>query len=81
MEVYSAVDPIWGWVGTFYMGVPILLLFIFLMVIGTCDAATLQKEKGAYRLYPLLKIIERRKDNGKSKRLMTVEWKKGRIVG
>ncbi len=77
MEVYSAVDPIWGWVGTFYMGVPILLLFIFLMVIGTIDVAAPQKERGAYRLYPLLKIIEK----GKSKRLMAVEWAKGRIVG
>jgi len=61
MEIYSPVDPVWGWMGALYMGLPILLLFVFLMVIGASQGAKFNRSKASLYLYPLLKATQREK--------------------
>ena len=57
MEPYIAIDPVWGWLGTLYLGVPVLCLFA-LLVLGAVGAPHLTFHKKRI-FYPILRIVRR----------------------
>ncbi len=59
MEPYNAIDPVWGWVGTLYLGLPILLCLFVLLVLGAVGAPHLPTSHKKRILYPILSIIRR----------------------
>ncbi len=65
MEPYNAVDPVWGWTAVFYMGLPILGVFLLLLVSGLSGGAAQGVRDTVagtmYRLYPLLRRIQKGK--------------------
>ncbi len=65
MEPYNAVDPVWGWTAVLYMGLPILGVFLLLLVAGLSGGVSLGVRRAVagtvYRLYPLLRHIQKGK--------------------
>jgi hypothetical protein len=65
VEPYNAVDPVWGWTAAFYMGLPILGVFLLLLVLGLSGGVAGEVRHAAagtvYRLYPLLRRIQKGK--------------------
>lgn len=80
MEPYNAVDPVWGWLGTLYLSVPVLCL-LALLVLGVVTAPHVLTYRKNLSLYPILKIVRRgglkeifvqRREGGSMKRLNIV---------
>ena len=72
MEPYIAVDPVWGWVGTLYLGIPVLCFFA-LLVLGAVAAPHISTFRKKRALYPMLKIVHR----GGRKKLFFTGSKRG----
>jgi hypothetical protein len=57
MEPYNGIDPVWGWGGMLYIGLPIVLCLFVLLVLGAVGAPHLSTSYKKGTLYPILSII------------------------
>jgi len=56
VEPYIAIDPVWGWISAFYMGIPVICLFV-LLFLGSVGAPHILISRKKKILYPILSII------------------------